>query len=300
MDILGIAYLGFESPAYKAWIDYGPEVLGFGLAEPRDDDETVYLRMDDRRWRIAVHPGEQDDLKYIGWECRHRPAFRKAVKKLQDNGYDVEIGDAGLVDQRAVKEVAIFHDPAGYRHELCYGQKYHPNSFHPGRDHHGFEAESDGVGHIVLITPELSDELVHFFDDVMEFQWFSQGLGAEAAFYSAKLNTLSHNIGYVELPGLRGIHHIGIGCKELDDVGIAYDRVQERELQITMTLGRHTQDPVVSFYSATPSGFGIEYQTAGGRFFGPDHHEVNPEVLSVWGHKSVGPPLFATVRPVEG
>jgi hypothetical protein len=35
---------------------FGPEIFGLGLAEPGSDG-TVYLRMDDRHHRIAVHPG---------------------------------------------------------------------------------------------------------------------------------------------------------------------------------------------------------------------------------------------------
>ena len=65
-----------------------------------------------------------------------------------------------------------------------------------------------------------------------------------------------------------------------------------------MTMGRHTQDPVVSFYHFTPSSFIIEYLTEGEKMPHDSFYEVNPEKLSVWGHKRVGPPLPTTVQPI--
>ena len=299
MEILGIGYLGFESATHKEWIDYGTEVLGMGLMEPREgDDETVYLRMDDRRWRIAVHPGEVDHLAYIGWECKDRPSFRDAIKTLEDAGYPVEIGDAALAAKRAVKEVARFKDPVGYQHELFYAQEFNTNSFAPGRPHQGFIAEENGIGHIVLIVPEYTDELDDFCTNVMGFGWFGQGAApmGRFGFYRAKLNEESHNIAYMLAPGMMGIHHIGIICKSLDDVGVAYDMTQDRGIDLYQTLGRHTQDPVISFYTFTPSDWYIEYLHLYGEY---PKFEVKPQQLSVWGHKLVGPPIPPSVRPVS-
>lgn len=58
MDIIGIGYLGFESPNLDAWRGYAPQVLGLGLGNaPAGDPDPLYLRSDDRRHRIAFHPG---------------------------------------------------------------------------------------------------------------------------------------------------------------------------------------------------------------------------------------------------
>src|SRR5271154_6354415 len=82
MQITGLGYLGFESPNPAAWRTFGPEVLGFGLAEsPAEDPGGVYLRLDDRRHRIAIHPGPVDKLAYIGWEISGRLGFEEALDK---------------------------------------------------------------------------------------------------------------------------------------------------------------------------------------------------------------------------
>jgi 3,4-dihydroxy-9,10-secoandrosta-1,3,5(10)-triene-9,17-dione 4,5-dioxygenase len=49
----------------------------------------------------------------------------------------------------------------------------------------------------------------------------------------------------------------------VDDIGTALDLVNEREMRLAMTLGRHTNDLMTSFYVRTPSGFEIEYGTGG-------------------------------------
>jgi 2,3-dihydroxybiphenyl 1,2-dioxygenase len=299
VDILGIGYLGFESPAYAEWASFGSEVLGFGIAvDTAEDDKSVLLRMDDRRWRISVADGEMDRLAYIGWELTNRTAFQLALQKLESAGVPMIVGDDALKLKRGVLDVVQFCDPVGYKHELFYGQKFHPGSFVPGRPHSGFVADDLGVGHVVLVTPEYPEELDTFLMDVMGFRWFGSGAGpGKFGFFRSKLNHLSHNIAYGMMPGHKGIHHLGIGVKNLDDVGIAYDLVKERGIPLNRTLGRHTQDPVVSFYLQTPSNFFMEYLTEGANI-SEESHEVNPEQLSVWGHRLVGPMLPSTVAPV--
>jgi hypothetical protein len=61
----------------------------------------------------------------------------------------------------------------------------------------------------------------------------------------------------------------------LDDVGRAYDFAQERNLPITLLLGRHTIDTLVSFYMRTASGFDIVFG-AGGELLDDAFVQVNP------------------------
>jgi 2,3-dihydroxybiphenyl 1,2-dioxygenase len=299
MEILGLGYVGIESPHVEDWSEYGPQVLGFGLAPSLPG--TVLLRMDERHHRIAIHAGERDQLAYLGWELRNRPAFLAAVQRLEASGFDVTVGDEALETERAVHGVAWFIGPDEVRHEVFYGQAFDPHSFIPGRAHAGFVAGEGGLGHVVLAVPELTPEIEHFMSDVMEFGWYGSGLSkGRLAFYRPKHNRRTHALGYAVMPGLRGLQHIGIEVKELDDVGIAYDLVQERGIRLMATLGRHTQDPVISFYSFTPSGFPLEYLWGGAEDTPAQPFvEGKPQRLSVWGHKFQDGPPPATLIPVE-
>lgn len=298
MDIIGIGYLGFETAKIDEWRSYGPEVMGFQIGRsPESDAQSLYFKTDDRRWRFAFHPGEIDRLAYIGWEARGRLEFLAAVEKFRAAGVEVTPGDAALCERRGVKELIRFRDPVGYRHELFYAQKWSPRSFQPGRPHGGFVAGDRGAGHVVVITPEYTPELEHFLTEVMGFAWYGSGAGkGRTGFFRARLNqATSHDIAYGHGPGRMGVQHVGLFLKTVRDVGETYDIVKKRNLPMMMTLGQHTQDPHMSFYHFTPSGFAFECIVELEPWHA-DGFELNPESLSTWGHEVVGPILGPSVR----
>jgi extradiol dioxygenase len=293
MEIYGIAYIGYESPNAKQMIEYGPEVFAFGLNESRDDG-SVYLTMDDRDHRIAIHPGERDRFAYVGLEMKDKWAWEQGIERLRSNGYEVTVGDAELEAARGVYGVAQFKDPAGWPHELVYGQTYSTGGWRNGRPHDGFESDKYGMGHTVLRAND-AQAIETYCRDIMEYRWYIQGLRkGVGSFWRFKNNNLSHNIAYGISPNHQigdtssMVPHIGLYCKNLDDVGIAYDIVEQRYPErIEMTLGRHMQDPVISFYSKTPAGFTIEY------IWGEDldvldapYVERRADRLSIWGHRT--------------
>jgi extradiol dioxygenase len=100
-------------------------------------------------------------------------------------------------------------------------------------------------------------------------------------------NPRHHSLALTEIPRVRGLHHIMVQLREFDDVGVAYDLVQSRGIPLTMTLGRHPNDRMVSFYVRSPSGFEIEYGW-GALEVGDDWTVTQYDAVSVWGHKMVG------------
>src|SRR4029077_3815066 len=92
MKISSLGYVGVGSARAKEWERFGPEILGTPLwTEP---DDGVYLRIDERAYRIAVHPGERDELRYVGWEVASPTALTDAVEELRGKGLPVERGSA--------------------------------------------------------------------------------------------------------------------------------------------------------------------------------------------------------------
>ena len=301
MDIIGIGYLGFETAKLDEWRDYGPNVMGFQLGKsPEADPDSLYFRTDDRRHRLAFHPGPIDRIAYIGWEAKGRMEYLAAVERFRAYGIEVTPGNQALCELRGVKELVRFRDPVGYQHELFYAQKWTPRSFVPGRSHGGFVAGNRGVGHVVLITPEYTPALEQFLVEIMGFHWYGSGAGkGRTGFFRSRLNTYtSHDIGYGHGPGRMGIQHIGLFVSSVRDVGETYDLVKKRGIPLQMTLGQHMQDPHLSFYHFSPSGFAIETIHELEPWH-EDGFELNPERLSTWGHELVGPILGPSVRTPE-
>ncbi|MGH9885469.1 MAG: VOC family protein, partial [bacterium] len=105
--IQSLSYIGIQSPNAEKWLEFGPEVLGLEVA-PRGPDGAVRLRNDDAEYRIAIHPGEKDDLAYLGWAVAGAEALRDAITHFEKHGFEVHVGDKPLAALRAVAEVAWF------------------------------------------------------------------------------------------------------------------------------------------------------------------------------------------------
>ena len=53
--------------------------------------------------------------------------------------------------------------------------------------------------------------------------------------------------------------HLMVEAATLDDVGLALDRAEQLGIPMMNTLGKHTNDHMVSFYVYSPEGYAIEF-----------------------------------------
>ena len=70
----------------------------------------------------------------------------------------------------------------------------------------------------------------------------------------------------------------------IDEVGRTLDIVQRSNVPVSSSLGKHTNDMMVSFYMQTPSGFDIEYGCEG-RAITDDWTPSVHYAPSLWGHR---------------
>jgi extradiol dioxygenase len=294
--IRSLDYIGFRSPNAEKWLEFGPEILGLELAG-RGPDGAVRLRVDDAAWRISVHPGAADDLAYLGWGVGGPSQLEDAIVTLEKQGFQLHRAESALAAERAVAELAWFIDPFGFRHELSYGLQIRPTTFRPGRPMSGFVTGSGGVGHAVLIVPDLV-RAERFFTEVLGFR-LSDRIDAGLSLRFFHCNTRHHSLAFAAVPGVVGMHHLMLEVNSLDDVGTALDLCNARQIPLAMTLGCHTNDRMTSFYVRTPSGFEIEYGYGGRTVDDPETWVVRSyEAGSIWGHKPPAQPMPpAIVRP---
>lgn len=292
--IRNLSYVGFTSPAAGEWRTFGPEILGAQLAADGQDG-AVRLRVDDAPWRLAVHPGERDDVSYFGWDVGDE--FDAACDRLGHAG--IAVARDVVPGERPAGEVVSFRDPFGFRHELA-TPLADAEPFTPGRDISGFVTGDQGLGHVVLIVPDL-DAALGFYTEVLGFR-LSDTI---EAFLSLRFlhcpghASRHHTLALASVPGMVGVHHLMLEVGGIDDVGRAYDLARQRGLELPMGFGRHTNDLMTSFYVRTPSGFEIEYGT-GGVLIDDDSWEVRSyDAMSIWGHQppTSGPLLPGIIRP---
>lgn len=292
--IQSFAYIGFSSPAAAAWRTFGPDVLGAQLADRTDD--VVALRIDDRAARLLVHPGETDDVAYLGWDCGDSGGIAEVVEMLRAAGIAAE-ADPNTAAIRQVDELVAFTDPWGFRHELTHGLAAGA-AFTPGRPMAGFVTGEQGLGHLVFLLPDL-DAGQRFYTDVLGFKITDHIEWNGLSLRFLHCNPRHHTLALGSVPGMVGIHHLALEVREIDDVGRALDLVNDLGLPVAMGYGKHTNDWMTSFYVHTPSGFEIEYG-AGGRTVDDDTWQFEVyDAMSIWGHKPPAEPIFPGIlRPV--
>lgn len=299
--IQSLAYLGITTPSHEQWATFGPDILGLELA-PRREDGTVLLRMDDAAWRLALHPGEKDDVAYIGWNVPDERSARAMAKRLADHGTEVTDGTPELAGERAVENLLWFTDPFGLRHELSWGRDHRPATFRPGRPLSGFRTGEQGMGHIVLLVPDLA-RADAFFSGVLGFRLSDRIVidgKLQIRFYH--VNGRHHTLAIGEVPGVTGLQHLMLEVGSLDDVGNALDLCERDGVPLALTLGRHVNDLMTSFYLHTPAAFQIEYGWGGVAVDDLTWESRTFDRFSIWGHhqpeasKALPPALITRIE----
>ncbi|MBN9085131.1 MAG: biphenyl 2,3-dioxygenase [Rhizobiales bacterium 65-9] len=280
MEIESFGYIGVRSQALDDWRSYGPNFLGL---EPVEKSRGLLaFRMDDRKQRLIVREDNSNGADFFGWEVKDSDALNRLANRLDNAGIRVERLPAAIANERHVKDLIMFHDPACNRLEVFHGAAVASSPFRPGRAISGFRTGPVGMGHIVL-TVERIDQVMPFYVDVLGFKLSDFALRPFKAYFF-HVNARHHSLALIET-GTNGIHHLMMELFSLDDVGQAYDLAQGEEGRIGATLGRHTNDFMTSFYAYTPSCFMVEYGW-GGRNIRPEtwtsmELEHGP---SLWGH----------------
>lgn len=293
MQIRSLGYVGVGSPRAREWERFGPEVLGTPLwDEPRDG---VYLRLDERAYRIAVHPAARDELEYVGWEVSGPAAVEEAADELGRAGFPPTRGSEDELRRRHVEGLVAFRDPWGIRHEIFYGQRS-LMGFRPTRDISGFVTAELGLGHVVLALPDLP-AATRFLVEVLGFRVSDFiDLPFPLAFFHC--NPRHHTIAVGQPGPVVGLHHVMLELGDLNDVGTTYELCRRSGVPISMDLGRHSNDRMVSFYVRTPGGFEIEYGWGGLRIDDSVWQVVRLPKPSFWGHEMVNPTPPTTIYPV--
>jgi catechol 2,3-dioxygenase-like lactoylglutathione lyase family enzyme len=134
----------------------------------------------------------------------------------------------------------------------------------------------------VLRTPDV-DRVLPFYRDVLGFR-LSDYTNRPFRAVFLHVNARHHSLALLEA-GQPGLHHLMVEVLSIDDLGRAYDAALERQV-VSVTLGRHTNDHMLSFYARSPSGFLFECGW-GGRSIDEATWSVQEMVHgpSLWGHE---------------
>ena len=299
--IRGLGYLKVQTQHIDRWRELTLDGLGFAEAKG-PDPEGLYLRMDEREARLIVLPGDSDKVVAVGWEVRDQFALAAVAKDVEAAGTAVSWLSDEAADERGLEQAITFTDPGGTPVEIFFGPRLDHSPVLTGYGQKFITGEH-GMGHVVLPTTKMA-ETTAFYTDVLGF--LPRGavrLGARrpaVRFRFFGINQRHHSLAIGPAPHgeAPGLVHLMVEVEDLDTVGRAQDKVNKLGFTLSASLGRHTNDKMVSFYVRAPGGWDIEYGTAG--MLVDETYYTAEEITaeSYWGHdKSASEPYAAFVPP---
>jgi 2,3-dihydroxybiphenyl 1,2-dioxygenase len=279
LDSLG--YLGVSGADVTAWQKFATTLLGMQVTD--HTLSTLALRMDDRPQRLFLEAARSKNQYTIGWEVADAAALERLAAALDAASVAVTPGSVDLAAQRGVQSLISFEDPIGNRLEAYHGPARILDPFKASRAISGFRTGPLGLGHVVL-TVESIDAVAPFYQRLLGFRLSDYTLAPFKAFFY-HINPRHHSLAMIET-GSNGLHHLMLELTSLDDVGQAYDIAQTENDRIAVTLGRHSNDFMTSFYAKAPSPFMVEYGWGGRSIdlatWQPLEYTFGP---SLWGHE---------------
>jgi 3,4-dihydroxy-9,10-secoandrosta-1,3,5(10)-triene-9,17-dione 4,5-dioxygenase len=250
-DITALGYVGLTGPV-EEWQEIA-DVLGLQTAAPSSSSEARF-RVDERAWRLAVQPGEPG-IGYIGWEVASRAALTRVQDKLASAGFAVE-SDTELARVRGVLDVVTCRDPSGFRLEFFYGAEVSSAPFTSPTGARFITSSAGrtlGLGHVVMFVDDVQ-ATSDLYMRLLEFEPSDSIIHGAMGSTFAHINPRHHSLAFGPAVGpmVKGFDHLMLEVDSLDTVGCALDRLTEKGVPVTFTLGKHSNDHMTSFYFRTP------------------------------------------------
>lgn len=172
-------------------------------------------------------------------------------------------GSQDQIADRRVAGLIRFNDPEGNAHEAYFGPLQKTNQPFVSPLGVRFKTGRQGLGHLVLNCRD-KPAMMDFFLGTLGFRLTDHirtevvpGRPIEISFM--RCNGRHHSLAFAPTPLPKRILHLMLETTSIDDVGRALYRCIQQNIHLSFTLGRHSNDEMLSFYPMTPSGFDIEY-----------------------------------------
>ena len=288
--IKSLGYVGVSGEDLDAWRSFGTEVLGLQVGNAPEGDDTLYFRMDGRSFRLAIHKGTNGALNYLGFEINTREALAEFADQLRAKGLEVVDEGPEICSERRVAAMQSTKDPSGNRIEFFVGHEQAGTPF-VSPTGASFVIEDMGIGHAFMFTADI-EAFNDFYIDKLGFRLSDTiGFAPGMTGHFLHCNPRHHTIAGAALPGVPPmLQHLMLQVSAIDAVGYAYDKVLADGVTVDSTLGRHTNDRMLSFYCKTPSGFSVEYGIDGVRVDDETWVVSHYTSASFWGHATQAVP----------
>ena len=289
MSVSSLGYLGFEVSDIEAWRRFMVDGVG---AIVTNNDSGFSAQIDEYQQRLFFREGSLDDLAIAGFECENEDQLDETVSSLREAGYEVS---GASESTRAARKVAALYellDPEGFPLELYTTLNKSEQQFKSDLVKSGFVTGNGGASHFVLGCADSAARL-EFYQNQLGFRLsdvISVKINPELTLQLTFLhvNERHHTLALAGTPMRKRIDHFMLEVGDIEDVGLAHDRMRSLNIPIARSLGQHPNDGMFSFYAETPSGFLMEFGSGGIKINDDNWQTAEYSTTSTWGHKSPG------------
>jgi len=280
---LGYLRIGITDP--DRWSVFVGDFLGLQQVEGPTEG-ALHYRLDEFHHRIALVPAPAPGLQAVGFQVTNARALDVLIERLEGAGHTVTRGGKEEADARRVAGFAAVSDPGGNPVELFYGPRFdHSVPQTPGVS--AFVTGDLGMGHVILNVTDI-EAAYAFYVDLLGFAERNTTETPAGTLYFLGCNARQHTLGLAPAAA-PGLLHFMVEGGTLDDVGRALDRAYTHDVPMMQSLGRHTNDHMVSFYVWSPDLHAVEFGYDGDRVAGnPPSYDITEGAF--WGHRFTPPP----------
>ena len=281
----GLGYVALRVTDLEASVRHYTENVGLEFVA--GDADRAYLRCSDKPHDVVLERGPVAGLARVGFELEDSKNLDAAFEHIAGLGYDPVVTDPGSLKEQHAERGFRFHNPEnGLEVDFYTGQERTPEPFAPS------VTKIARLGHVVLNVK--SYEAAHrFWVEELGFA-ISDHVPGRIAFLRCFPNPLHHTFALIQGEE-NGLNHINFMVTDIDDIGVAMNRMKKAGVPIVFGPGRHLPSTSIFLYFLDPDGmtnefsFGMELiEEKGGRE--PRVLDPKPEVLDTWG--SIPDPRF--------
>lgn len=303
MKIKALGYIVIEATDVNAWHTFFTEVVGLMPAPMlAQEDHSRFYKMDEYCWRVQVVKSDTDRLATAGWEVLDQCQFDLALERLEQQGISFSELPASECQAKKIRQGIRLTDPSGQQVEIFHAMQLDYIALNTPANVPAFETGFNGdmgLGHYVLPTDKFSEcydfyvNVLGFGDtDYMHFHFNEDPADKGQGLHFLHVdNPRHHSLAIYQEPNppSHGCVHLMFEVLDADQVGLFIDRCAENNVAIVSTLGRHTNDKMMSVYVQSPGGFAVEFGCEGLQLDWQDYKPTESARPSIWGHSWQAP-----------
>lgn len=288
-----LGYVALNVSNLKKSTDYYEKMVGLQLVESNEGAPSFFRCSNDHHNVILYQNNAEPGIKRVGFQLENDEQLEIAYREFVKRGLQpVEVEKEELSELKQGRSFRIIEPNTGLELEYYSKIMYMVKDFVPRH------TKIQRLGHVVLNVSNM-DEAIEFFVNVLNFKVSDQL--DDNYWLRCFPSPYHHSFALIKNKETK-LHHVNFMVTDIDDIGIARNRILNAGVQDVFGPGRHEPSTSIFFYFLDPDGMTLEYS------FGmeeiPETNgrearilEPGPLTLDRWGGKP--DPRFASTGKIE-